>query len=356
MNSQTLYSLFGRLQSDSAVSARIFSACLAPLESLYLVLLNSRKSRALSRQETLPLPVISVGNLTVGGSGKSVFVLWLASRLTELGIRPAIVARGYRGHISTPQIVSSSDPLRFGDEPALFHSLGFTVSVGKNRYEAARLLLAESGHPPDCIILDDGFQYWSLFRNADIVLYDVSQGLWTHCLPRGPLREPLTALARASAIFLSRSQDLPESAVANFEQIFRKNCFQGPVFRMEIFGVPETIPDEPVVYVVGTGNPGAVLQSLRWHGQIMPLVFPDHEAYGPASLSRIRTAVKTLRARSVIATRKDFIKLQGRDLGAPLIPVNTRVAIPEESAFFQWLFRQVPALRNPDPNPSSAPK
>lgn len=351
MDSQLLFRLWAKMESPSGLLFQFLSTVLAPAEWLYLCLVASRRNRVISRAVTPGVPVISVGNLTVGGSGKTVFVEWLASRLGELGFHPGIVFRGYRSPSHHPRVVTSADPFQFGDEPALLSQRGFPVSIGKDRVAAMNLLLSTLSDPADCIILDDGFQYWSLRRTADLVLWDVSQGFWTHALPRGPLREPLSAVGRADAIIFSRSQNCSDRVLTSFEQIFRQNSFTGPFFRMEIYGIPEGDPPEPALYVVGTGNPGAVIQSLRWEGRVIPLIFPDHTDYNPAALFRIRGAVKRHRAKAILTTHKDLIKLRDTDPGAPVIPVNVSVVVPDEADFLRWLSERIPP-----PSPSGAGK
>ncbi|MHA2621371.1 MAG: tetraacyldisaccharide 4'-kinase [bacterium JZ-2024 1] len=336
-----MFHIWANLQSGSSLVFRVASVALAPVESAYVTGVRRRLSRARTRIQRLPLPVVSVGNLCVGGSGKTAFVQWIAGALKNRGITTGIVFRGYRSRTHKPRMVTRSDALEFGDEPALLHRLGFPVAVGRDRVAAARKLINGSASQPDCLILDDGFQYVSLYREVNILLYDVSHGLWVRCLPRGPLREPLSSVSRATVLILSRARSAPSGTLETFEQVFRKNLFGGPIFRMDIYGVPETEPSEPALYVVGTGNPESVVHSLQWSGKVIPLIFPDHERYGTGTVREIRRAVLTHRARSILTTRKDGIKLEGLDLGAPIIPVNTTLVLDDEESLIRMILDKI---------------
>lgn len=151
------------------------------------------------RAETPPLPLISVGNLTAGGSGKTPFVIWLVKLLQREGFKPVVLCRGDGGKKGAPQLLSGeSDPLVAGDEAVLLHErCGCPVIAGRDRVRASRMA-AEYG---DIAVLDDGFQYRQLERNCDIVLIPGTGN--GHLIPAGPLREPLEALKRADLIIRS---------------------------------------------------------------------------------------------------------------------------------------------------------
>ena len=191
--------------------------CLLALgASLYGAGLHRDQGRALQQRRELPAHVISVGNLVVGGTGKTPMCLWLARFLHSLGWKPAILSRGYRrqqgGTVRVPSTGESSPAvLAFGDEPVLLahQAQPVPVWVGKDRWRAGALAIARDD--ANVLILDDGFQHLSLKRNLDLVLLDARTPLGNGAiLPLGPLREPPEHLERADAIVLTRA-DIPEA-------------------------------------------------------------------------------------------------------------------------------------------------
>ncbi len=170
------------------------------------------------KSERLPCKVISVGNVTVGGTGKTPMTIYVAELLNRLGYKVAILSRGYKGGAEkTGGIVSDGrtifmEPDMSGDEPFMLAAKlkNTPVIVGKNRFEAG--MLAIKKFKPDIIVLDDAFQHLKLVRDINLVLSDCRRPFGnTHMLPRGTLREPLSALLRGDAFILTRS-DAPMSA------------------------------------------------------------------------------------------------------------------------------------------------
>ncbi len=201
---------FGRLSlaSGLAVVARVYAAAVTLRAGAY------RSGRLTSRK--LPCKVISVGNMTTGGTGKTPMTLYLAERLHRSGWRAAVVSRGYKGGLEkSGGIVSDgrqvvTTPAAAGDEPFLLASrllnAAVPVVVGRNRYEAA--MLAVRHFAPDIVILDDGFQHLQLARDINLVLLDARRPFGNgHLLPRGILREPLSALSRGDIFILTRTAE-----------------------------------------------------------------------------------------------------------------------------------------------------
>src|SRR5271170_3223203 len=197
--------------------SRTLRTILLPLSVLYGGLARARAAlyrRGVFRSRRLKGVVISVGNLTVGGTGKTPMVLWLAERLAAEGHRPAILTRGYRGAGQ-----SDASGLPTSDEVALLRErLGARaqLGVGKDRYASGRTL---ERHGASWFILDDGFQHLALGRDADIVLIDATDPFGGgQLLPAGRLREPRTALARADVVVITRSEHAPalETVVGRF--------------------------------------------------------------------------------------------------------------------------------------------
>ena len=185
----------------------------------------------------LPCKVICVGNITVGGTGKTPMTMYVAQKVKQLGYRVAIVSRGYRGSAeSRGGIVSDGKsigmgPERAGDEPYLIaRSLrDIPVIIGKNRYASGMLALKQ--FQPDVIVLDDGFQHLRLQRDIDLVLLDHALPFGNgHLLPRGILREPISALARSTACILTRYQAGKDEPGTSRVGLIEQYTPQSPVF------------------------------------------------------------------------------------------------------------------------------
>jgi tetraacyldisaccharide 4'-kinase len=178
---------------------------LVPLSWIYAVLLRRYQRRALARSELLDVPVIVVGNLTVGGTGKTPVVIWLIEQLTQLGYRPGIVTRGYGGTETDPPLLvgPASSALEAGDEAVMLaRRLGCPVVAGRNRVLAAHRLIESGG--VDVVVSDDGLQHFSLRRDCEIVVVDGGRGMGNgRLLPAGPLREPENRLGQADIVLVN---------------------------------------------------------------------------------------------------------------------------------------------------------
>ncbi|HEY8368318.1 MAG TPA: tetraacyldisaccharide 4'-kinase [Thermodesulfobacteriota bacterium] len=295
----------------------------------------------------LPAAVASVGNLAVGGAGKTPTTLYLARLLVGQGRRPAILSRGYGGRHArgagrrgVPLVVGDGGPTPLagveeaGDEPVLLaRRSGVPVVVCPDRVSAGRLAIERFG--ADTLVLDDGFQHRRLARDLDLVLVDARTGLATgRLLPAGPLREPPAALARAHVILLTKvpksgNRDgllrqiralAPRAAV--FESRYRPTAIGplgGPAAPLgEASGV---LAGRRVVALSGLADPSSFHELLAELGavEVRPLAFPDHHAYGPADYRRIAEAASA--ADVVVTTEKDAVKLDLARLGAvtPLV-------------------------------------
>ncbi len=266
-------------------------------------------SISLFKQKRLKGKVISVGNLTVGGTGKTPMVIWLAEQFLSEGKRVAILSRGYRGTGKT------------SDEVELMrHRLNGRVrfGVGPHRYSTGSKL--ESEQLVDIFILDDGFQHLQLARDVNILLVDSSRPLELESLlPAGRLREPLSALHRADLVVLTRVSD--QSFVAKAIQDYP----QLPVFPAstrllryrKIAMAPSTVapelelPLQPVFAFCGIGNPEAFFaDAVRWRNVIAgKAIFRDHHSYSANDFRRLEDQAKQAGARALLTTEKDSFRL-----------------------------------------------
>jgi tetraacyldisaccharide 4'-kinase len=263
------------------------SAPLWPLEGLFRIAVATRSSiyrSGLLRRETVAAPVVVVGNLTVGGTGKTPVAAWLARQLGARGLRVGVVLRGYGGSEagSVNVITSDSDPGRFGDEAVLHARRGAHVVVaGADRVAAARLAVERGAQ---VIVCDDGLQHLRLARDCEIVVVDAVRGLGNgRLLPAGPLREPEGRLGGVDAIVVTRRQaapavDLPAGATPQFQAELRL----GTAVRLTdgTRRPLETFRGGRVYAIAGVGNPEAFFTALRSHGlDIEARAFPDHAEY-----------------------------------------------------------------------------
>src|SRR6185312_6285210 len=259
---------------------------------------NALYDRGLLRSHHLEGPVISVGNLSVGGSGKTPFTLLLGKLLHSRGIRFDVLSRGYgRDSRGVLLVDRSGSPREFGDEPLLLaRALQSPVIVGENRYHAGKF--AEQKFGPRLHILDDGFQHRSLARDFDIVLVS-SRDMDDGFLPSGRLREPPSSLHRAHAIAT------PDHLSQTFLLHLNK-----PVWTIRRGAVVENPPTRPVVFC-GIARPALFLSQLRDAG-IEPageMVFRDHHRYGPRDVQSLQKLRDQQQANGFITTEKDAINL-----------------------------------------------
>lgn len=292
---------------------------LLPLSGLYCAVVVLRRWAyrvGLKKTQRLDVPVIVIGNLTVGGTGKTPLVTWLAQFLKEHGYRPGLVARGYGGKATHwPQTVTpDSDPALVGDEPVLLaRATGCPMVVAPDRVAAARALLAE--HDCNVILSDDGLQHYALGRDIEIAVIDGERRFGNgHCLPAGPLREPARRLKEIDLIVSNGAARQGEFAM-QMHTGEANNLVSGERRALETFR------GQPVHAVAGIGNPTRFFTALRDAGlTIEPHTFPDHHAYRPEDLA--------FGAAPVLMTEKDAVKCR-HFAQANLWAVGTQVDLPD---------------------------
>lgn len=277
----------------------------------------------------LPCPIISVGNLTVGGTGKTPFVIFLAQRLVAKGRRVAILSRGYKRTSHAPHVLVSdgvhilADSSESGDEPFLMAQRcpQTVVAVGANRVALGRWVLER--HPVDCMILDDGFQHLALHRDVDLVLLDATDAVGLDALlPAGRLREPLHELDRASAVVITRADSrydvdairsrlrgMPCCSDDAIEVVFRPESFIA--IGSEASQAIEWGKGKRAWLVSGVGNSLSFRRSAESVGVevVGETIFEDHHRYSPGEIGEVRNKVRGSGSDIVLTTEKDGGKL-----------------------------------------------
>jgi tetraacyldisaccharide 4'-kinase len=304
----------------------------------------------------LPGKVVSIGNLTVGGAGKTPLVLRVALWLRQHGARTAILTRGYGRRDRQPLVmnglgdVTRYTPELMGDEPILFahRAPEASIGIGADRVLLAQQILAlEKELSAPVFLLDDGFQHQRLARDLDIVVVDAANPFGNgRTLPAGRLREPKSALKRAGIIVLNRARDEPAEELV--KELRRYNP-RAPLFRAwtELESVCEVksgrqanlfvLKQQPVLAFCGIGNPQAFWDDLfSWGLQVTERrAYPDHHRYSEADLKELQAAAQACGAKALVTTEKDRINLIGLPSTAvPAFYCRIDLAIDREEEFF----------------------
>jgi 3-deoxy-D-manno-octulosonic-acid transferase len=304
----------------------------------------------------LSVPVVSVGGITIGGSGKTPFAAYLVGRLRERGFAPAILTRGYARRSPAKSLVfapGSKVPTALtGDEPQIFLSAGIgAVGIGANRYETAELLLR---HFPgtDILVLDDGFQHARLKRDLDVVVIDGLDPFGRdNVVPLGRLREPLSALSRANMFVITRAdEDFRYRAICDRLREYNRTA---PVFRARLLArrwrdyrtgsYVTGLTGRPVAAFCGLGNPENFWRKLESLGLevVFRWTFDDHHSYKPFELQRIAHQGQAAGAEILVTTQKDRINCPPH-LEATIAPftlawLEIELELEDEEAFFAQL-------------------
>ncbi|MBV9938188.1 MAG: tetraacyldisaccharide 4'-kinase, partial [Acidobacteriaceae bacterium] len=315
-----------------------------------------RAERYARSVESLPVPVISIGGITVGGSGKTPFTTYLAVQLRERGFSPAILTRGYRRRSPARSLVIAAGakvPTAFtGDEAQIFLRAGIApVGIGANRYRTAQLLLSRFPQT-NVLLLDDGFQHARIRRDVDVVLIDALDPFGgAEVVPAGRLREPLTALGGADIFVITRCD-----SHLRFETIvskLRQYNAEAPVFRtrfsvhrwrdLRTGAVLEELPETRVAAFCGLGNPQSFWNTLEMLGVevVFRWTFDDHHAYKPVELRRLAEQARQNGAKMLVTTEKDLINLPNQAENAlgefSLAWLEIELKIEGEERFFEIL-------------------
>jgi len=319
----------------------------------------------LRRRARLPISVISVGNLTVGGTGKTPLAQWLCRGLVSGGRRVAVLSRGHGGTGTGVCVVSDQEGAVFvtseeaGDEPTLLARTlpGVPVLVGKDRRLSGREALRRFAL--DALVLDDGFQYWQLARDLDIVLLDARRPFDNgHPLPRGLLREPKRHLARAGVVIVTRADCLDgagrEQLRARIARLapgvsvfFARHRPVGLVPVADLAAEPLSLSwlcGKSVVALSGIAQPQSFHDALTGAGAgiARALTFEDHARYTPAEAEAARRAVAECGAEALIMTEKDAVKwptLKEQDM--PVYALRIEMQVEDEERFWAELTARV---------------
>ncbi len=305
---------------------------LAPLALLFSAVSGLRRlayRRGWLSTVSVGVPLIVVGNITAGGSGKTPLVVWLVQRLRSQGHRPGVVSRGYGGTaLGCVEVQPGSDPAEVGDEPLLIRlKTDAPVVVGRDRVAAARTLLA--AHPGvDVIVSDDGLQHYRLHRDIELAVIDAASELgngWP--LPAGPLREPARRLDSVDAVIrvVRGKAEMSARPMKGWRADYsagRAYRLQAPLQRVQLCDLPA----RDWLAATGIGRPQGFFDMLRSRGiAFSPRAFPDHHGFQPHDLPDDG---------AVLMTEKDAVKcisFAGTDWWA------VELDVAPESGFIDWL-------------------
>ena len=315
-----------------------------------------------AKKQTLPVPVVSIGNITLGGTGKTPFTNYLATELQNLGYKPAILTRGYRRRTPARNLLlpvgAEVPPALTGDEAQIFlRAAVCPVGIGADRAETGRLLL--QNFDVNLILLDDGFQHRKLHRNVDLVLIDGLTPFGQEAaFPLGRLREPLSCLKRADALVVTRADN--DLRFESLTRQLRRYNPHAPIYR--VFTRPKhwrmcqqkmtvgNLPSRRIAAFCGLGNPQGFWNTLaqmefevvyRW-------TFPDHHVYRPAELKHLALQAQSVGADLLVTTEKDRINfppdfaLNVAPLEVAWLEIENR--LDGEQAFFTWLQEKLSAV------------
>lgn len=320
----------------------------------YGLVVNARNKAygiGLLSRKRFPCPVLSVGNLTVGGTGKTPLTMAIAQRLSKEGIRVAILSRGYGRKEASRAIVSDGreillGPEEAGDEPYLMaRSLpGIPVLVGKDRYQTGRLALERFSVRG--LLLDDGFQHQRVCRNLDILLLDSRLGFGDgHLLPRGPLREPLKGIRRAHMVVLTKMEGATECGALEetihrlypqaelYYSHYEPTGLVGPEGEREDVSV---LRGKRVFALSGIADPRYFVRLLSRCGAVLcgEAIFPDHHTYKVSDLTCLEEKVNC--CDYLVTTEKDMVKLvRFSPFPVPLRALRVEMRLYPEASFFE---------------------
>ena len=336
------------------------SLILPPLSAIYSVVTRARMTgyrRGWFSVAKLSAPVISIGNLTTGGTGKTPLVEWVCIAVVrETGKRACVLTRGYgRANPQSQVVVSDGNKLlaserEAGDEPYLLakNLLGIAAVVSNpDRAAAGKWAIKNLGS--EVFVLDDGFQHLRLSRDLDIVTVDASNP-WGggSLLPYGRLREPRAGLSRADCIVVTRTEQVED--LVSLSESVQRLAGAIPVFtsRMTTSGIRrlngesvdnESLLGQPVAAFCGVGNPESFFKQLRQEGYepVFTRAFADHHNYNQADLNRLTKEAKDHGASGLITTAKDALKLASLEIELPCYVLEIKISIADDARLVKMI-------------------
>jgi tetraacyldisaccharide 4'-kinase len=330
------------------------------LAALYGAIVRRRRARLATphRQRHLSHPVISVGGLTVGGSGKTPVVASLARLLQAMGERPVILSRGYARRRPADGVVVVSDAAgvlvptaESGDEPQMLGRAlpGVPVMVCPDRYVAGRL--AERRFGATVLLLDDGFQHLALARDVDVLVVSPAD-LDERLLPFGRLREPIETARAADAVVLTGPGDDTSEVAARLgvTPAFRAVVRYGVLAHVAPFGRPAVLPPGArVAAVAGIARPGRFFEALGARGYEVAATraFRDHHAYSARDLRRLAAWARETGADALVTTEKDAVRIETAPPGdLPLLYLPYGLDLEPAAEVTRWLDARLAAARD----------
>jgi tetraacyldisaccharide 4'-kinase len=303
------------------------------------------------RQRRLKGVVVSIGNITTGGTGKTPMVLWLAQRFLESGKKVGVLSRGYRPLPEPAGVGGDAGARGWNDEVALLHGrLGERVELGAGakRFEKGGELEKRG---VDCFILDDGFQHLQLARDMDLVMIDATKPFGGgHVLPSGRLREPISALRRADIVVIHRTAE----RVPAIEAVIRRYSpapiyfSQTKLLGLEVYRGAETASvaakERRFFAFCGIGNPSAFFADLKnWGFSVLGHeIFRDHHRYTERDMSRLAEEATAARADALICTEKDTYDLPpGVTTRAPIVFCKIGLQFNDEEGLWQSIVKRI---------------
>jgi tetraacyldisaccharide 4'-kinase len=320
------------------------SLLLPPLSALYGAVTKTRLSlyrRGTFHTTRLERPVISIGNMTAGGTGKTPLVEWVARTIAANRKKVCILTRGYGREQPQQQVIVSdgqtllATAAESGDEPYLLATnlLGSAAVIcNADRISAGRDAIEVFGS--DCFVLDDGFQHLRLARDLNIVTIDATNP-WGggQLLPYGRLREPISGLTRADCVVITRADQ-----ASNLNQLrdqIRDLVRGRPLFQSTMRPVRPPIISAPVAAFCALGNPQSFFTALRKVGYdvVLEKSYSDHHSYTQNDIDELTTAATRARAQTLITTAKDAVKLRSLSFSLPYQVFEIEIAIQDDEAF-----------------------
>lgn len=348
-----------------SLRALLFINLLTLLSYIYWLIWIIRKrlyEGGILKTRRLPCPVICIGNITTGGTGKTPAVITLTRLLQNKIPRTAVLTRGYKRRSSQPVMVVSnvnkvvSTPCEAGDEPYLIASTvkGIPVIAGADRYRTGNYAIDHFN--TSLFILDDGYQHLGLHRDIDILLIDATNPIGNgRLLPKGILREPLQGISRADCIIISRANEGDKGHIEGLVRSYNKDS---PVFYASYKAANITdikgntlgldyITGENILLFSGIGNPGSFRKTAEEIGGKVKgeIIFPDHHWYTVKDMDRIWGEARSLSADAIMTTEKDAVRL----IDAPFLSeiqskikiLVLQVKMDIDKGFADWIFERV---------------